>query len=75
MARQHGQQRHVVGHVQKRNQVRGLKHKTDAVTPQRAQVVHLPAIVINHLVAQCHAPGRGLDDGTQAFEQRALARA
>jgi hypothetical protein len=33
-AGQHGQQGHVVGHVQKRNQVRRLEHKADAVAPQ-----------------------------------------
>ena len=74
-ARQHGQQRDVVGHVQKRDQVRCLEDKADAVAPQGPQVVHLPALVVDDLLAQRHAPGGGVDHGAQAFEQCALARA
>ena len=72
---QHGQQGHVVGHVQKRNQVRRLKYKANAVTPQGTQIGRGPAVVVNHILAQRHAPGGRLNDGAQAFEQRAFAGA
>jgi hypothetical protein len=71
---QHGQQGHVVGHVEERDQVGRLEHEADAVAPQRAQVGDLPAVVVDRLPPRSCAR-RGLDDRAQALQQRALARA
>jgi hypothetical protein len=56
VAGQHRQQRHVVGHVEERNQVRRLEDEADAVAPQRAQVGDLPAVVVDRLAAQVMRP-------------------
>jgi len=50
-----------------------LEHESDLVAAQRAQVGDLPVIVIDHLGAQGHAPGRGFDHRAQAFEQGTFA--
>ena len=71
---QHGQQCDIVGDIEKRNQVGGLKHETDLVAAQGPQIWDLPAVVINDFVSQRHAPGCGFDHSAQAFEQGALAR-
>ncbi len=74
-AGEHGQQRHVVGDVEKGNEIGGLKHEADLVAAQGAQVANLPAVVVDHLVAQGHAPGGRLDHRAQTLQQGALARA
>src|SRR5690606_34282227 len=74
-AGEHRQQRHVVGDIQERDEVRRLEDEADLVAPQGAQVADLPAIVEDHLLAEGHAPGARADHRAEAFEQRALARA
>ncbi len=74
-ASEHGQQRDVVGDVEEGNEIRRLEHEADLVAAQGAQVANLPAVVVDHLVAQSHAPGGRLDHRAQTLQQGALARA
>ena len=62
--REHRQERHVIGDIEKRDQVRRLKHETDLVAAQSPQVAHFPFIVENHLVSQHHATGGGVNHGS-----------
>jgi hypothetical protein len=62
MPGQHRQQRHVVGDVEEGDQVGCLEDEADAVAPQRAQVVDLPAagpVVEDGLAAELDAARAG----------------
>ena len=67
----HRQQRHVVGDIEKRNQVWCLENETDLVAPQGASPVSSHRR--NPFIAQRHATSGRFDHRTQTFEQRALA--
>ena len=74
LPRQHGQQRDVVGRVEKGDQIRGLEDEPDAIPAQHPQVGDLPAIVVDDVAAEGHAAARRLDHRPQALEQGGLAR-
>ena len=54
LSRQHGEQGDVVGHIEERDQLGCLQNEADLVAAERAQRAHLPAIVVNELVADRH---------------------